>query len=130
VIAPIDPNDDEETGGLGGNLRPVGTRDTRLLDRAVRENWPIPEEYRKPVVDRMYDIVTDSKTKAREASIAARVLVAMEQQNQAERHKAIDKLVPDAAQQINIYVPDNGREAYLTTNIAAGGGKSNGNGRH
>lgn len=33
-------------------VRPVGTRDTRLIERALRERWPITPEYRKRIVNR------------------------------------------------------------------------------
>ena len=91
----IAPNRYDEDGGRGGKLRPEGMRDTRLLDRAIRERWPIPEEYKRPIVERMYKIIANPRTKAREASVAARVLVAMEAQNQSDQMKVIDKSVPD-----------------------------------
>jgi hypothetical protein len=54
-------------------------------------------------------------------------LLAMERQNQADEHKAIDKVLPTESgttnQQINIYLPANGREE-------TGGHLTNGNGRH
>jgi hypothetical protein len=37
----------EPEGGLGGNLGPVrGIRDIRLVERALRERWPIPKAIR------------------------------------------------------------------------------------
>jgi hypothetical protein len=63
-------------GGLGGNLRPGrGSRDTRLTERAMRERWPIPKAIRKPLIDRLYEIVEDTGSSPREVTSAAKAIL-------------------------------------------------------
>lgn len=88
--------------GVSGTLLtdPLATtKDTALVRRAIKERWNIPDEKRPVIVNRLLDIVeTTSVTvmtkdgpqpvadKADANAIAAaRVLVAMEGQNQADQ---------------------------------------------
>ncbi len=48
----------EPEGGLGGTTG-RGIRDTRLVERALRERWPIPKALRGPLIDRLAGIVQD-----------------------------------------------------------------------
>ncbi len=95
MIAFAKPDDEEQPtdGGLGGSVR--GIRDTRLIERALRERWAIPDELRGAIVARQVEIATDPGASPREATSAARCLVSMEAQNQADQHKVIDKIAPD-----------------------------------
>jgi hypothetical protein len=69
-------------GGLGGNLRPGrGSRDTRLTERAMRERWPIPKAIRKPLIDRLYEIVEDTGSIPREVTSAAKAILAASKLN-------------------------------------------------
>ena len=43
-------------GGLGGNTG-RGIRDARLVERALRERWPISKALRGPLIDRLAGIV-------------------------------------------------------------------------
>jgi hypothetical protein len=65
----------EPEGGLGG-WTGRGIRDTRLVERALRERCPIPKAIRKPLVERLATIVQDPKASPREAVSAARALLA------------------------------------------------------
>lgn len=75
------------------------TSDIRMVNRAIRERWRIPEDKRNGIVDRLVQIVDTEKTNVSAADgstyesydaadknsvAAARVLVAMEGQNQAD----------------------------------------------
>ena len=53
-----------------------GIRTTRLLERAVRSRWPIPEKYKEAIIKRQVAIAVDAKSKPREASAAARTILA------------------------------------------------------
>jgi hypothetical protein len=64
----------EPEGGLGGRSG-RGIRDTRLVERALRERWPITKALRRPVVERLGKIVQDPKASPREAVAAARALL-------------------------------------------------------
>ena len=52
-----------------------GIRTTRLLERAVRSRWPIPEKYKEAIIKRQVAIAVDAKSKPREASAAARTIL-------------------------------------------------------
>ncbi len=73
---PTDPLDNFAAPGEPGSWA-----DTRLIARAVREEWPIPMELRQPVVMRQVAIAIDPKSKRSEATAAARCLASMHAQN-------------------------------------------------
>src|SRR3954454_14578197 len=64
----------EPPGGLGGTFG-RGARDTRLVERAVRERWPIPKALRGPLIERLAEIVQDPTASPREATAAARAIL-------------------------------------------------------
>src|SRR5262245_50931393 len=68
------------SGGLGGESG-RGIRDTRLVERALREHWPIPEESRGPLVRRLLGIVLDREASPREVTSAARAILAASKLN-------------------------------------------------
>jgi hypothetical protein len=51
-------------------------KDARLVERALRERWPVPQALRRPLVERLGKIVQDPKASPREAVAAARALLA------------------------------------------------------
>ncbi len=76
-------------GGLGGQVQPAnGARDTRMMERAVREGWDIPPAALKALPAQMIEIAIKRKTDGKPAYsprnriAATRVLVAMHGQNQ------------------------------------------------
>jgi hypothetical protein len=64
----------DDPGGLGGTCG-RGARDTRLVERALRERWPIPKAIRGPLIDRLAGIVNDPGASPREATAAARAIL-------------------------------------------------------
>src|SRR4051794_34036988 len=60
--------------GLGGETG-RGTRDIRLVERALRERWPIPKALRGPLIDRLAKIVQDPEASPREATSAAKAIL-------------------------------------------------------
>lgn len=64
----------EPPGGLGGTSG-RGVRDARLVERAVRERWPIPNALRGPLINRLAGIVQDPESSPREATAAARAIL-------------------------------------------------------
>ncbi len=69
-------------GGLGGNFVPGrGIRDTRLVERALRERWPIPKAIRKPLVERLAEIVEDTASSPREVISAAKAILSASKLN-------------------------------------------------
>ena len=80
------------SGGERGETGLVAHKDASLEGRALRERWPITDEMRRAIVNRQATIAIDPKSANRSSTAAARVLVSMEGQNQADA---------PAAQQIN-----------------------------
>ena len=115
-----DNQTDPETsqGGLGGtSIQTEGIRDTRLIERALRERWPIPYEKRGAIVERQVEIATNGECSPRESTSAARCLVMMDGQN-IEGAKIVtpasgegDDPAANSSPAINIQIniPDNGR---------------------
>ncbi|MCC7424810.1 MAG: hypothetical protein IT428_31450 [Planctomycetaceae bacterium] len=77
-------------GGLGGTIRQRGTRDTRLIEKAIKQRWPIPAEKRAQLIERQLAIATAKNSSNREATAAFRAIMTAEAQNQADEHKAVD----------------------------------------
>ena len=73
---------------LSENIRDVGTRDTRLIERAVKNRWPIPEKYRDAIIKRQIRIAIDPKSSGREARAAARTIIAADKINLEEEIKS------------------------------------------
>ena len=98
----------DDAGGLGGTTR-RGTRDTRLVDRALRERWPIPKALRGPLIERLAKIVQDPEASPREATAAARAILSASKINsdligvtvKAIEHEELAAKVADLERQIN-----------------------------
>src|SRR3954454_24852638 len=74
MITLREPTMSDPEGGLGGtNGR--GIRDVRLVERALRERWPIPKALRGPLIDRLARIVQDPEASPREATSAAKAIL-------------------------------------------------------
>jgi hypothetical protein len=70
---------------IGSNPKQVQP-DAKLIQRAIRQRWPIPDEAKKVIVERMVGYVADPLLDADRVTAAARVMVAAEGQNQADDH--------------------------------------------
>lgn len=70
-------------------------RDDRLLQRAIKQRWPIPEQFREAVIARQVLIATGRIEDAspREQTAAFNALLAAEAQNQADEHQDEGKRV-------------------------------------
>ena len=66
---------------LPASLSAVGIRDTRLIARAIRQKWPIPDDKRKPLIDRQIEIATSKEVSPGEATSAFKSLLAANAQN-------------------------------------------------
>ncbi len=67
-------------GGSGGATA-RGIRTTRLLERALRERWPIPRKIRKPLIERLNEIVQDTASSPREVTSAAKAILSASKLN-------------------------------------------------
>lgn len=65
------------------------TSDTRMIERAIRERWPISPAVRDAAVKRMATIAIDPNSSKREATSAFRSLVSADALNMADEHKQI-----------------------------------------
>lgn len=78
----------------------MGIRDTRLLERALTQKWPISEKHQQAVVAILVNILADPEASPREKTAAARALMAANSQNleierieQADEHEHRARLV-------------------------------------
>jgi hypothetical protein len=53
----------------------MGIRDTRMIERALRERWPIKPEFREKIMNALIAILADKNTSPREKTAAARALM-------------------------------------------------------
>lgn len=77
----------ENSGGQGDSLDVSVPADRVLVARAAKARWQIPDELKTALVVKLGQIVVNSDD-ARDVNGAARTLVAMEGQNQADDHVA------------------------------------------
>ena len=61
-----------------------GTRDTRLIAKAIRQRWPIPDQYREAVIKRQINIAINPESKPRESTAAFKSILQAEGQNLQE----------------------------------------------
>lgn len=79
------------------------TRDTRLLERAIKKRWPIPEQYKEAIMRRQALIAIDPKAKPREASAAARTLIAADKLNLEEEQMEMDSDKQNIEQHLHLH---------------------------
>jgi hypothetical protein len=65
----------QDEGGSGGTSAP-GIRTTRLVERALRESWAIPDNLRGSLVRRLAKIMRDKSASPREITSAAKAILA------------------------------------------------------
>jgi hypothetical protein len=71
----------EDMGGSGGESATTTTRDVRLLERAIRESWDLPEATRQAMVARLGTLMSDPTTKIRAFLAVAKTLTALSRIN-------------------------------------------------
>jgi hypothetical protein len=101
----------------------MAIKDTRMMVKAVEQRWPMSPEYREAVIRRLIRIVADPKSSNREATAAARALMAAEQQNQSDEHKVVDVRVTTRNDRLPAIAADLGIEigALADASGSAGG---------
>lgn len=75
VTEPLSPNSPLVSDGVDG------VRTTRLLNRAIKQRWPITDEQRQAIIERQIAIASRKNGKAREQSIAAKTVAAFDKLN-------------------------------------------------
>jgi len=97
-------------GGISANRDSIET--TRLIERAVKNRWPIDEKYKQAVVNRQVQIAIDKQSSNREAISAAKCLVSMEGQNQKDQIDS-EQTGGDTFQQFNMTItPEDQQKFY------------------
>ena len=99
---------DEAQGGLGGTSART-TRDTRLVERAMRERWVISESLRRSLMVRLGQIVEEkSGAGSREVISAAKTILAASKINlenvsaiiKAEKHADLEPRMDEIEQEL------------------------------
>jgi hypothetical protein len=72
---------------------PGEIRDIRMIQKAFEQRWAIRPDYKAALLKRMMLIVADPNSTPREATAAAKALIAAEKQNQDDEHKFLDLTV-------------------------------------
>jgi hypothetical protein len=80
-------------GGLGGESAQPGARDSRMVEKAVRQRWPITPEKRAVIAEALIAIAGNKRSSVRNRTVAARVLVQMDAQNMEQEKR--DRGIPD-----------------------------------
>lgn len=126
----IAPNKDNDPGGRGDAAPVSPVQHNKIVSMMLnpRRRWKLSKEAKQAAMAATLDNLADEDGRVRNAAVAN--LIRMEGQNQGDQHKMLDKLAPNSSeasvtnQQINIYLPANGRET-------ANGHTANGrNGKH
>jgi hypothetical protein len=99
-------------GGSGGPTAP-GIRTTRLVSRAIRERWPIPQALRGPLIERLAKVVLDPAASPREVVSAARAILTASKINlegiaatiEAEEHDELAARLQEAERRAEIAPP-------------------------
>ncbi len=92
MIANNDDNGKNVEGHRGGgelfsrkdNLR----SDAKMVQRAIRERWPIDDEKRKPLIDSLFDVALNAENHALARVSAAKAILFAEAQNQKDEYQA------------------------------------------
>jgi hypothetical protein len=133
MIAPAKPEPDEpeKPGGRGDGPYLWPAEHNRIIRMMLnpRRRWKLTKAAKADAMATTMNNLADDDGRVRNSAVAN--LLKMERQNQADDHKLIDKIQPDQEsitnQQINIYLPENGRERRIE---GAGTNGYSGNGKH
>jgi hypothetical protein len=70
----------------------------KLAERAFKERWRLDPDKKQQLIDRLFEIATDSGSSERDTVAAARALLQAEAQNQA------DEKVQEAKQSVSLVI--------------------------
>ncbi len=111
----------DPSGGLGG-----GSRDTHLIEKAIRQRWPIPEHLRQLLPEALGEIAIDPDKSDRNRIAAVRALTAMDALNLAQEER------DEGGQHVNHHVDGtltvDARRSRLATVLAAVAERGSANG--
>jgi hypothetical protein len=90
--------------------------DLRLLRRAIKKRWEIPEEFREVIVGRLRDIITEGDEEIALKAIAE--VRQLESQNQRDEHKLVDVSLSTRNDRLDAIAADLGIDQGLIESIA------------
>lgn len=79
-------------GGLGGEST-RGIRDTRMIEKAIRERWPIPEGKRPAIAQMLCDVAESKDASDRGKIAAAKALIEIDKLNMEQERR--DLAIPE-----------------------------------
>jgi hypothetical protein len=85
----------ELQGGSGGSyvLPGPGLKDSRLEQRAIKQRWPVKDEYREPLMNRQVTIAIDPHSSPKESTSAFRAVLAADLANMEQERR--DSKIPE-----------------------------------
>lgn len=99
---------DGPQGGLGGGVRSLtagrGIRDSRLIERALRERWPVKRKFRRFLMERAETIAKDPETSVREFTSILNSVAHIDTINQGAMEFAVTQSQDQARGQTNVSV--------------------------
>jgi len=98
--------------------------DCRLIMSAIKKRWPISDEMKQSLVDRLAGIITGNDDD--EVAIkAANVLRGMESANQSDEHKVIDVRIQQRNAELDAIAAELGIDPSLIVNAEGQGSGGN-----
>lgn len=80
------PENGEPPGGSGGESE-FTARDSRMVERAIKGRWPIPDEMREKVPEALSKVITSPGSSQRNKIAAARALLAADSLNMEQEKR-------------------------------------------
>ncbi len=88
-----------------------GVIHTRMIERAIRQRWPIPDNFREALVNRQIRIAIDPGSNAREATSAFRAIVHADEINRESQSPSQTNVQVNVGVNANITAADIIRQA-------------------
>jgi len=98
---------------LPESIHEQGSRDTRLLKKVIEQRWPISDKIRQAVINRQVKTLLNAGTSNRDATAAARTIIAADSQNQADEHI----LIKQPEQHLHLHQHEAGHEPITTAEL-------------
>ena len=100
---------DDAGGSLGGGTRRQRMSSIRLVERAIAEQWPIPEALRPNLIKRLARITKDKTASPREVTSACKAILSASKINlesivtvmKAEEHEDLVERIEELENKVN-----------------------------
>lgn len=81
------PKDHPRDNAERGESNLTAREEANMIQRAIKNRWPIPEKYREGIVTRLVKVALDPESGVRAAVAASRVLIQADKLNLDEENK-------------------------------------------